>query len=205
MTDYRGSHTAPEDDGYSAPLSAVQERFGPDVLEQPDLYGSCDAETVQQMTAAVDNPGAVVRIYRAVPPEYPEINRGDWVTLSRAYAHDHGYVDGGSDWPVVFADVPAQQVWTDGNDPSEYGYGGPDLTGLTGYAEADAMPRPRQADRARWHRMTKRSGSSHLVARVKNAGSHPCRRHRSQHRSAPSENQRVATGFAITTRLSRWA
>lgn len=142
MTDYRGSHTAPEDDGYSAPLSAVQERFGPDVLEQPDLYGSCDAETVQQMTTAVDNPDAVVRIYRAVPPEYPEINRGDWVTLSRAYAHDHGYVDGGSDWPVVFADVPAQQVWTDGNDPSEYGYGGPDLTGLTGYAEADAMPPP---------------------------------------------------------------
>ena len=140
MNDYRVGHTAPEDDGYSAPLPAAQDRFGPDILDQPDLYGSCDDETLRQLAAAVHNPEAVVRIYRAVPPEHLEINRGDWVTLSRAYAHDHGYVGGGADWPVVFADVLATEVWTDGNDPSEYGYGGTNLTGLVGYAETDAMP-----------------------------------------------------------------
>ncbi|PWJ23306.1 hypothetical protein ATK17_3800 [Branchiibius hedensis] len=149
MTDYRMGHSAPEDDGYSAQLPAVRDRFGPDILDQPDLYGTCDDETLRQMTVAVDDPDTMVRIYRAVPPEHLEINRGDWVTLSRAYAHDHGYVDDRVAWPVVFADVPARQVWTDGNDPSEYGYGGPDLTGLDGYAESDVMPPPPASGPAR--------------------------------------------------------
>lgn len=138
--EYRLQHRAPTDDGYSARLHDARTRFGPDVLERPDLYGSVDEETVAQMRAAVEDPEAVLRIYRAVPPEHQEINTGDWITLSRAYAHDHGYVDDGPDWPVVCADVPADRVWTDGNDPSEYGYAGPDLTALAPYAEGEAMP-----------------------------------------------------------------
>lgn len=68
MTDYRMGHSAPEDDGYSAQLPAVRDRFGPDILDQPDLYGTCDDETLRQMTVAVDDPDTMVRIYRAVPP-----------------------------------------------------------------------------------------------------------------------------------------
>lgn len=138
--DYWLQHRAPTDDGYSAQLHHAQTRFGPDVLERPDLYGTADAETIRQMKAAVADPDATLRVYRAVPPEHPEINGGDWVTLSRDYAHEHGYNEAGEDWPVVFADVPAGQVWTDGNDPSEYGYGGPRIAGLTPYSEGEAMP-----------------------------------------------------------------
>ena len=145
---YRNQHRAPTNDGYSAPLPGLLERFGPDVLDQPDLYGACDEETLRQMTVAVENPQALVRIYRATPPQHLEINHGDWVTLSRAYAHDHGHVDGSSDWPVVFADVPAPQVWTDGNDPSEYGYGGRDLPDLVGYTEGEPIPAPSPALRS---------------------------------------------------------
>ena len=94
------------------------------------------------MRAAVTSPETHVRVYRAVPPEHLEINRGGWATLSREYAHTHGYVDGTDDWPVVFADVPAKDVWTDGNDPSEYGYDGPSLTELQPYAEGEQMPPP---------------------------------------------------------------
>lgn len=64
------------------------------------------------------------------------------MTLSRAYAHDHGYVADAEDWPVVFADVLASDVWTDGNDPSEYGYAGPSLTGLHAYSEGEQLPPP---------------------------------------------------------------
>lgn len=138
--DYRLQHRAPTDDGYSAQLHYARDRFGPDVLERPDLYGAADEETLRQMQAAVDDPDATLRVYRAVPPEHPEINQGDWVTLSRVYAHDHAYVEDGPAWPVVYADVPAGQVWTDGNDPSEYGYGGPDLVELDPYDEDQAMP-----------------------------------------------------------------
>lgn len=138
--EYRLQHQAPTDDGYSARLHEARSQFGPDVLERPDLYGTADDETLRQMRAAVEDPAAELRIYRAVPPEHPEINDGDWVTLSRAYAHDHGYVDDGPDWPVVYADVPAERVWTDGNDPSEYGYDGPDLVDLDRYTEDEPMP-----------------------------------------------------------------
>lgn len=134
-------HTAPTDDGYSAPLTDVEIRFGPDVLERPDLYGRADDETISQMRRAVEDPSCVVRIYRAVPPEHLEINTGDWVTLSRDYAHEHGYAaDGGPDWPVVFADVSAALVWTDGNDPSEYGYAGPSMRDLQPYREGESPP-----------------------------------------------------------------
>lgn len=142
MNDYRLDHSAPADDGYSSPLPDILKRFGPDVLDRPDLYGNCDDETLEQMRAAVADPDGTVRIYRAVPPDHLEINGGDWVTLSRGYAHDHGYVDDGPDWPVVFADVPARQVWTDGNDPSEYGYNGTAHVDLTGYAEGEPIPPP---------------------------------------------------------------
>lgn len=140
--DYQLAHQAPRDDGYSAPLSAALTRFGPDVLDHPDFYGASDDETLRQMRAAVSDPETQVRIYRAVPPEHLEINSGDWVTLSREYAHNHGYVDGADDWPVVFADIPARYVWTDGNDPSEYGYDGPSLTELQPYTEDEPMPPP---------------------------------------------------------------
>lgn len=67
MNDYQLAHSAPRDDGYSARLSDALTRFGPDVLDHPEYYGASDAETLQQMRAAVASPGTRVRIYRAVP------------------------------------------------------------------------------------------------------------------------------------------
>lgn len=140
--DYWLAHRAPANDGYSMALGRALEAFGPDLLEAPDLYGTCDAETLSQLQAAVADPDATVRVYRAVPWEHTEINPGDWITLSRGYAFDHAYSEG---MAVVVADVPASRVWTDGNDPSEFGYDGPALTGLRGYREDDSFPSPGQA------------------------------------------------------------
>ncbi len=124
-------------------LAAALTRIGPGILDDPHLYGRADPETTAQMRLAVEDPQAHVRIYRAVPPEHLEINPGDWVTLSRAYAHEHGYAaDGAPDWPVVYADVPASAVFTDGNDPSEYGYNGDALRALEPYREGAQMPAP---------------------------------------------------------------
>ena len=65
--DYRGQHQAPTDDGYSSPVSESLTRFGPDLLERPGLYGSADEETLQQLDAAIREPGTTVRIYRRPP------------------------------------------------------------------------------------------------------------------------------------------
>lgn len=64
MNDYRLDHSAPADDGYSSPLPDILKRFGPDVLDRPDLYGNCDDETLEQMRAAVADPDGTVRYRR---------------------------------------------------------------------------------------------------------------------------------------------
>lgn len=132
--DYRGVHRAPTDDGYSNPITRLADSFGDDVLVHPEYYGSgkIDDETLAQLKRVAADPDATVRIYRAAPPGVGEINRGDWVTLSEAYARQHAIQDDdeANDWPIIHAEVPATLVFTDGNDLAEYGYDGEHLTGL---------------------------------------------------------------------------
>lgn len=122
---YQLAHTAPVDDGYSHPITALTEAFPADVYEHPDWYGTPDAETMQQLGAVRNDPGVELTIYRAVPADHQEINRGDWVTLSRQYAETHAMDLGpDGDGVVVSATVPADMIFTDGNDIAEYGYVG---------------------------------------------------------------------------------
>ncbi|MCQ9162968.1 hypothetical protein [Arthrobacter sp. STN4] len=133
MQAYQGSHRAPTDDGYSNPITSLAASFGPDVYTHPEFYGSgeSDPETMRQLSIARDNPAATVRIYRALPPGLSTINRGDWITLSLQYGRRHSIQDASekNDWPVIWADVPATTVFTDGNDLAEYGYDGPAVEG----------------------------------------------------------------------------
>lgn len=142
--DYQIQHRAPGDDGYSHPITEARQAFGPDILEAPDLYGSSDEQTMTQLRAALEG-ADTVRIYRAVPQGVTAINDGDWVTLSREYAHDHGWnEDPAQVMPVVAADVPVTSVYTDGNDPSEWGYAGPRIEALIpmGEGETEVAGRP---------------------------------------------------------------
>lgn len=129
--DYKGSHTAPSNDGYSSAISELTKAFPDDVYEHPEWYGSgeTDEETMAQLAAARDNPDATVRVYRALPAGLDRINRTDWVTLSAGYARQHAAQDDdeANDWPVISAEVPASSVFSDGNDLMEFGYDGPDL------------------------------------------------------------------------------
>jgi ADP-ribose pyrophosphatase YjhB (NUDIX family)/GNAT superfamily N-acetyltransferase len=51
------------------------------------------------------------------------INRGDWVSLTREYAKDHGEgVHGKGNFLILSKVVPASHVWSDGNSIHEWGY-----------------------------------------------------------------------------------
>ena len=133
-TSYRLSHKAPYndsadgDDAYYNHIGNLTSSFPDDVYNHPDYYGTSDDETMRQLRAVKDDPDALVRVYRALPPEHSDVNPGDWVTLSRDYADTHA-LDG---WHVVAADVPASQVWTDGNDLAEFGWdGGEPMTSVS--------------------------------------------------------------------------
>lgn len=107
QTERPPQHQAPSDDGHSAQLHDALRRFGSDVFHDTYLPYPADAETLDQLQAATADPGTLVRVYSAVPPDRLAISAGDWVTLSRLYAQDNAYQEIGPAWPVVYADVPA--------------------------------------------------------------------------------------------------
>lgn len=125
---------APWDGGQGVPITELAEVLGDEAFDHPEEhgYGECDAETIRQLRHVRAYPEAAVRIYRALPPDLGQINRGDWVTLSKDYARQHAMRDdtAANDWPIVYADVPAGTVLSDGKDLDEYGYSGPSLTDL---------------------------------------------------------------------------
>ena len=65
-----------------------------------------------------------VTIYRAVPKSLKEgsVRNGDWVTLSEAYAKQHGRHALNGDYRIMKENVPAANLYWDGNDINEWGY-----------------------------------------------------------------------------------
>lgn len=128
MNDYRMMHQAPDADGVSAPLHALDDGIYPsDVYTHPEMYGhETPREALAQMHAARGNPGYQATIYRAVPHGVSVIDAGDWVTISLEYARQHAIQDDdpAHDWPVITAKVNAALLFSEGNDLCEFGYQG---------------------------------------------------------------------------------
>lgn len=153
--DYTGSPRAPRGGGRALPLTALGDVFGEEFYSHPEEYGfgECDEETMEQLRRVRQDPQAMVRIYRALPPGLGQINRGDWVTLSKDYARQHAMRDdvAARDWPIVQAEVSARTVFTDGKDLDQYGYDGPSLTGLLDQGpQADPGPQRPQGREEDW-------------------------------------------------------
>lgn len=51
-----------------------------------------------------------------------KINSGDWVSISRKYAMDHGRDNLGGNFKIISKTVPARHLYTDGNSFAEWGY-----------------------------------------------------------------------------------
>ena len=70
------------------------------------------------------NKDAKIKVFRAVPLSVKEgrLRNGDWVTPSRAYADMHGNHRLEGEYRVIEEEVPAKDLWWDGNDVREWGY-----------------------------------------------------------------------------------
>lgn len=139
---YTSPPRAPRGGERALTIPDLADVLGPDAFSNPRYhgYGECDEETRRQLRRVRHAPEALVRIYRALPSGLGQINPGDWVTLSQDYARQHAMRDdhAANDWPIVFADVPARTVVSDGKDLDQYGYDGPPLTGLRDSAAGDS-------------------------------------------------------------------
>ena len=65
-----------------------------------------------------------IKVYRAVPKSVNEgrMRNGDWVTPSRKYAEMHGDNRLEGDYRIIEQEVPANELWWDGNDLNEWGF-----------------------------------------------------------------------------------
>jgi hypothetical protein len=129
-TGYRGVHTAPVREGANS-LDDLSDIYPDDVYDprvSAQYYGHSgagnpnDVRTAEIVAAFQGRPDADVTVYRAVPKGVKGINAGDWVTINKNYAQDHGSRYVGDDFEIIEMKVKAKDLVTDGNSIHEWGY-----------------------------------------------------------------------------------
>ena len=88
-------------------------------------YGKESAAAINQaIVEAKKGDKPMITVYRAVPMSIKEnqLRNGDWVTPSRKYAELHGISRLEGDYRIIKQEVPADELWWDGNDINEWGY-----------------------------------------------------------------------------------
>ncbi len=88
-------------------------------------YGKESAAAINQaIVEAKKGDKPMITVYRAVPMSIKEnqLRNGDWVTPSRKYAELHGNSRLEGDYRIIKQEVPADELWWDGNDINEWGY-----------------------------------------------------------------------------------
>jgi hypothetical protein len=127
VSEYRGSHTAPNAKTYGATLDDLTKILPEDVYTQQgkQLYGIgdrlIDSEWRIAALKARGKPDAEIEVFRAVPKGVKTINDGDWVSTSKKYAKDHGENTLNGEYDIISKKVKAKTLSTEGY-PYEYGY-----------------------------------------------------------------------------------
>ena len=83
-------------------------------------------EAIENVRDVVENKKKTITMYRSVPSSVKEghFRNGDWVTPSKKYAIDNARIHGWeNDYRIIEQEVPVDDVWFDGNDIAEWGYG----------------------------------------------------------------------------------
>lgn len=103
-----------------------------DYFSHPERYSQNTPhglESVKAINTAIDaikngDKDVKVKVYRAVPTSVKEgkLRNGDWVTPSKKYADIHGNNRLEGKYRIIEDEVPANQLWWDGNDVNEFGF-----------------------------------------------------------------------------------
>lgn len=98
----------------------------PERYSQNTPHGLESARSIQTALEALKRgeKGVKVKVYRAVPISVREgkLRNGDWVTPSKKYAEMHGNSRLEGKYRIIEDEVPANELWWDGNDANEWGY-----------------------------------------------------------------------------------
>ena len=83
-------------------------------------------EAIENIRHAIQSKSDTITMYRSVPSDVKEgsFRNGDWVTPSYGYAVDNANVHGwGDNYRIIEQKVSVDEIWWDGNDIAEWGYG----------------------------------------------------------------------------------
>ena len=114
----------------ASPLHDLSNAFDDEIYGKnaAQYYGTgsprLDNEAINVFKKVRNNPIAEVTIYRAVPKKMSkaQINEGDWVTVSKEYAMEHGEGTLNGDYKIIAKKVPASHVTTNADSILEQGY-----------------------------------------------------------------------------------
>ena len=130
MPDYGMSHRPMTVDQGAATLDNLEPAFGADIYgpHAAQYYGTgngaLDRETLKVLRSVRGNPSAQVTVYRAVPKtaEQSAMNAGDWVTVNKKYAIDHGESALNGEYKIIEQKVPASWLTTSADSFHEQGF-----------------------------------------------------------------------------------
>ena len=83
-------------------------------------------EAIENLRNVINGRKRTITMYRSVPSDVKEdsFRNGDWVTPSLSYAIENARIHGwGDNFRIIKQEVSIDDVWFDGNDIAEWGYG----------------------------------------------------------------------------------
>ena len=132
--EFRMAHRAPSYDeegidknmvDIAANKDQIRESLNEQLRMNRDQYKNESAAAINEALSAIDKgEKPTVTIYRAVPKSLKEgkVRNGDWVSLSESYVKVHGEHALNGNYRIMKEEVPAENLYWDGNDINEWGY-----------------------------------------------------------------------------------
>ena len=132
--EFRMAHRAPsyDEEGYDKSLvdvasdkDNIRQSLNEQLKMNRDKYKNESAFAINEALSAIDEgKHPTVTIYRAVPKSLKEgrVRNGDWISLSESYVKTHGEHTLNGDYNIMKEEVPAENIYWDGNDINEWGY-----------------------------------------------------------------------------------
>ena len=128
-TDYGITHRPMTVEQGAAPLHDLTQAFDDTIYSKSALqnYGTgspLDRQAVNIFQQVRNKPDAQVTIYRAIPKDATQkaLNAGDWVSVSKQYAMEHGEGTLGGNYKIISQKVPAKHLTTNADSILEQGY-----------------------------------------------------------------------------------
>jgi hypothetical protein len=124
---YKGEHEAPTPES-GAPLFDLTKNgiYPEDFYQGKDhqyVYSDEDKSVLTTILNFHKKPNKTIKIYRAIPSGLKAtIEIGNWVSITRSYAKEHGESNLKNDYRIISKIVYARDIFTDGDSLSEWGY-----------------------------------------------------------------------------------